>query len=129
MSIERERYKQMMQPVSLWQSIKRLFVFPPLSRQEAPAHPPSGGTSATKAAYRQEPAPRTLRTIAHNFDAVTDSLEQPLIGYLSKTGYRILTEHPDWNTMLYRDSADLNPKGGIVEVEIRVLRVIPEGVR
>ena len=70
-----------------------------------------------------------LHTIAPSLDAVPDSLEKPLIGYLSKNGHRIFSENDDWSTMICRDKADLNPKGGVVEVEIRVLRVIPEGAR
>lgn len=70
-----------------------------------------------------------LRTIAPSLDAVPDSLERPLIGYLSRSGHRFLAEYPNWWTAVYRDQGDLNPKGGVVEVEIRVLRVIPEGAR
>jgi hypothetical protein len=73
--------------------------------------------------------PADLRTIAPSLDEVPDSLERPLIGYLSKNGHRIFSENDDWSTMICRDRADLNPKGGVVEVEIRVLRVIPEGAR
>lgn len=57
MSIERERYDQMMQRRTGWDRIKAWFVFPPLSREEPPTTPPSGGTSARPAPWHPSARP------------------------------------------------------------------------
>jgi hypothetical protein len=137
MTPERERYEQMTAPASWWQRFKRLFVFPPLPQidpwgeagpaldpegQFIPTEPPTGGSSASPAPWH--PMHNSVRQLAPSLDDLHPAFAEPVIGYLSMTGYKLIRDVNDWSTTLCRDQRDINPKAGVVEVEIRVLRVI-----
>lgn len=92
-------------------------IFPRFEVNAPMPKPPRGGPIET-------PAPPLALTIAPSLDSLHPAFEEPLIGYISKTGYRLFREEPDWHTALYRDQGELNAKGGVVEAEIRVRRVI-----
>jgi hypothetical protein len=130
MTPERERYEQMTAPASWWQRIKRLFVFPPMVRFEPP--PPAEprylitdrflpGYPNDVAYLRDLDLPPVMRA-APSLDDLHPAFAEPVIGYMSLSGYTFMRDIDDWWTQICRKPEDLNPKTGVVEVEIRVLR-------
>lgn len=65
-----------------------------------------------------------MATIAPSLDSLHPAFAEPVIGYMSQTGYELLHVRDHWWTAFCRDRADLSPRGGVVEVEVRLRRVI-----
>ena len=130
MTPERERYEQMTSPASLWQRLKRLFVFPPMVRFEPP--PPAepqyliSDQKLTPGQIRVQLAQwrAPVTEIAPSLDDLHPAFAEPVIAYMSLSGYTFMRDIDDWYTQICRKPEDLNPKTGLVEVEIRVLRRI-----
>lgn len=89
----------------------RLVIWPMRPVPELPPKPPSGG-------------PVEAHKIAPSLDNLHPAFAEPVIGYMSQTGYELLHVREHWWTAFCRDRADLSPRAGVVEVEVRLRRVL-----
>jgi hypothetical protein len=68
--------------------------------------------------------PLEVRTIAPSLDDLHPAFSEPVTGYMSRTGYELLHVRSGWWTKFCLDRGEINPRGGVVEVEVRLRRVI-----
>jgi hypothetical protein len=74
--------------------------------------------------YMERTAPLPACTIAPSLDDLHPAFSEPVTGYMSRTGYELLHVRSGWWTKFCLDRGELNPRGGVVEVEVRLRRVI-----
>lgn len=55
--------------------------------------------------------------------AAPPAQNEPIIGYMSETAFRLLRDTEGWWGPVYRDRAELT-RGGVVEVEVRFRRIV-----
>lgn len=126
MSIERERYEQMTRPAGWLERFRRLFVFPPLPRQEAPANPPAGGTSADRVRLHEDwtlPPLRRSPPIAHQAPVILAFMNRHDFEDMKGYPYSRRPVHRLAHDAAYQYRADGKPTGA-VEVEIRLRRIV-----
>jgi hypothetical protein len=68
--------------------------------------------------------PMPVQTIAPSLDDLHPAFSEPVTGYMSRTGYELLYVRENWWTAFCLDRTELNPRGGVVEVEVRLRRVV-----
>jgi hypothetical protein len=72
----------------------------------------------------QKPVLPPACAAASSLDDLHPAFSQPVTGYMSRTGYELLHVRSGWWTKFCLDRTELNPRGGVVEVEVRLRRVI-----
>lgn len=107
----------------------RLVIWPMRPAPEPPPKPPSGGPIETVVPGRvylvkdgeRPPLPSSLGV---SLDALPPAEGAPIIGYMSRNGFKHIRDIEGWSSLVCRDPGDLVSKYGLVEVEIRFRRIV-----